>query len=279
MSSSFAPSPAALPSSAAPAVAVERLTTGYRGAAAIEDVSFALPRGAFLGLLGPNGSGKSTLIKALAGLLPAWAGSVRVLGGPPREARARTGYMPQTEDVDWHFPVTAREVVAMGLYRRSLGPGRLRRRGRERERVMAALERLSAADLADRQIDELSGGQQRRVLLARAIVKAPDVLLLDEPTAGLDPPAERELLDLLGELAAGGATVVLSTHDITCVNERCDCALCLNRTVTAFGPPDEAITEESLGRTFAGHVLVLGRDGRRLAVAPHDSHEPPEGER
>lgn len=266
-----------MPTSAAPAIAVERLTTGYRGAAAIEDVSFALPKGAFLGLLGPNGSGKSTLIKALVGLLPAWGGSVRVLGAPPRERRARIGYMPQAEDMDWHFPVTAREVVGMGLYRRSLGPERWR--GRERGRVMAALERLSATDLADRQIDELSGGQQRRVLLARALVKAPDVLLLDEPTAGLDPPAERELLDLLGDLAAGGATVVVSTHDITCVNERCDCALCLNRTVMAFGPPAEAITEESLDSTFPGHVLVLGRGGRQLAVAPHDGHERPEGER
>lgn len=265
----------ASPTSAAPAIAVERLTTGYRGEAAIEGVSFTLPRGAFLGLLGPNGSGKSTLIKALVGLLPAWAGSVRVLGGPPRGARERIGYMPQAEDVDWHFPVTAREVVGMGLYRRTFGP--VWRRGRER--VMAALERLSAADLADRQIDELSGGQQRRVLLARALVKAPDVLLLDEPAAGLDPPAERELLDLLGELAAGGATVVVSTHDITCVNERCDCALCLNRTVMAFGPPVEAITEESLDRTFPGHVLVLGRGGRQLAVAPHDGHERPDGER
>ena len=277
MSNSSAPSPVASPTSAAPAIAVERLTTGYRDAAAIEDVSFALPKGAFLGLLGPNGSGKSTLIKALVGLLPAWGGSVRVLGAPPREARARIGYMPQAEDVDWHFPVTAREVVGMGLYRRSLGPERWR--GRERGRVMAALERLSATDLADRQIDELSGGQQRRVLLARALVKAPDVLLLDEPTAGLDPPAERELLDLLGDLAAGGATVVVSTHDITCVNERCDCALCLNRTVMAFGPPAEAITEESLDSTFPGHVLVLGRGGRQLAVAPHDGHERPEGER
>ena len=268
-----------MPTSAAPAIAVERLTTGYRGAAAIEDVSFALPRGAFLGLLGPNGSGKSTLIKALVGLLPAWGGSVRVLGAPPRERRARIGYMPQAEDMDWHFPVTAREVVGMGLYRRSLGPERWRGRERGRGRVMAALERLSATDLADRQIDELSGGQQRRVLLARALVKVPDVLLLDEPTAGLDPPAERELLDLLGELAAGGATVVVSTHDITCVNERCDCALCLNRTVMAFGPPAEAITEESLDHTFPGHVLVLGRGGRQLAVAPHDGHERPEGER
>ena len=257
-------------SSSEPAVEVVNLTTGYHaGGPAIEDVSFALPHGSFLGLLGPNGSGKSTLIKALIGLLPVWEGSVRVLGLSPQAARTRTGYMPQAEDVDWGFPATAREVVAMGLYRRSFGLGR---RG-DRDRAMAALERLSVASLAGRQIGELSGGQQRRVLLARALVKEPDVLLLDEPTAGLDAPAEQELLDLLGELAAQGVSIVVSTHDITCVNERCDCALCLNRTVIAFGPPVEAITEESLDRTFAGHVLVLGRGGRQLAVAPHDEHE------
>ncbi len=272
MSNSSVPSPAASPASGGEfAVEVVNLTTGYRAGPAIEDVSFALPHGSFLGLLGPNGSGKSTLIKALIGLLPAWRGSVRVLGMRPQAARTRTGYMPQAEDVDWSFPATAREVVAMGLYRRSFGLDRLRRS--DRERAMTALERLSVAGLAGRQIGDLSGGQQRRVLLARALVKDPDVLLLDEPTAGLDAPAERELLDLLGGLSAQGTSIITSTHDITCVNECCDGALFLNRTVIAFGPPSEAITAESLDRTFEGHVLVVGQGGRQLAVAPHDAHE------
>ena len=273
MSTSSAESRAALPpTSGAPlAVEIDRLTTGYRGHPAIRDVSLALPAGSFLGLLGPNGSGKSTLLKTLVGLLPAWEGHVRVLGVRPQEARSRIGYMPQAEDLDWTFPATVGEVVAMGLYRRSFGPGR--HRGENRTRVLDALERLSAADLVSRQIGELSGGQQRRVLLARAIVKDPDVLLLDEPTAGLDPPSEHELLDLLRELANQGKTVLVSTHDITCVNERCDYALCLNGSVIAFGPPAEVITEESLDRTFDGHVLVLGRSGQQLAVAPHAQHE------
>ena len=272
MSTSSAESRTALPTSRAPlAVEVTGLTTGYRDQVAIADVSLALAPGTFLGLLGPNGSGKSTLLKALVGLLPAWKGSVRLLGMPPQEARLRVGYMPQAEDLDWTFPATAREVVAMGLYQRSFGPRRFRR-GNE-ERALTALERLSLADLATRQIGDLSGGQQRRVLLARALVKEPDILLLDEPTAGLDAPSERGLLDLLRELANQGKTILASTHDITCVNERCDYALCLNRSVIAFGPPEEVITEESLDRTFDGHVLVLDRSGQQLAVAPHVQHD------
>ena len=272
MSTSSAESRIALPTSRGPlAVEVTSLTTGYRDQVAIADVSLALEPGTFLGLLGPNGSGKSTLLKALVGLLPAWEGSVRLLGMPPQEARSRVGYMPQAEDLDWTFPATAQEVVAMGLYQRSFGFRRFRR-GSD-ERALTALERLSVADLATRQIGELSGGQQRRVLLARALVKEPDLLLLDEPTAGLDAPSERGLLDLLRELANQGKTILASTHDITCVNERCDYALCLNRSVIAFGPPAEVITEEALDRTFDGHVLVLGRSGQQLAVAPHVQHD------
>ncbi len=272
MSTSSAESHTALPTSrGALAVEVTSLTTGYRDQVAIADVSLALEPGTFLGLLGPNGSGKSTLLKALVGLLPAWEGSIRLLGMPPQEARSRVGYMPQAEDLDWTFPATVQEVVAMGLYQRSFGFRRFRRGSDERAR--AALERLSVADLATRQIGELSGGQQRRVLLARALVKEPDLLLLDEPTAGLDAPSERGLLDLLRELANQGKTILASTHDITCVNERCDYALCLNRSVIAFGPPVEVITEETLDRTFDGHVLVLGRSGQQLAVAPHVQHD------
>ena len=274
MSNSSAASLAASPSNGGtPAIEVRGLTTGYRGHTALEDVSFSVPRGRFLGLLGPNGSGKSTLIKTLIGLLDPWEGDVRVLGKRPQEMRKRVGYMPQAEDIDWSFPATVQEVVAMGLYRRAFGIDRFRRGRDEQDRIMAALERLSVAHLADRQAGELSGGQQRRVLCARALVKEPELFLLDEPTAGLDARSEQEMLDLLSELAAEGASIVLCTHDIGCANDRCDLTLFLNRQVMAYGPPKATITEEMLNRTFEGHVLVMGSGGSRLALAPHDHHE------
>ncbi len=274
MSSLSAQSPAVSPSNGdTPAIEVTGLTTGYRGHTALEDVSFSVPRGRFLGLLGPNGSGKSTLIKTLIGLLDPWQGEVRVLGQRPQEVRKRIGYMPQAEDIDWTFPATVREVVAMGLYRRAFGLDRFRGQHDEQDRIMAALERLSVDHLADRQAGELSGGQQRRVLCARALVKEPHLLLLDEPTAGLDARSEQEMLDLLSELAAEGASIVLCTHDIGCASDRCDLTLFLNRRVMAYGPPEVTITEEMLNRTFEGHVLVMGSGGSRLALAPHDHHE------
>tara|TARA_B100001123_G_scaffold324923_1_gene365154 strand:- start:5076 stop:5699 length:624 start_codon:yes stop_codon:yes gene_type:complete len=181
--------------------------------------------------------------------------------------------MPQAEDIDWSFPATVRDVVAMGLYRRAFGMDRFRKGQEEQDRIMAALERLSVDHLAESQAGELSGGQQRRVLFARALVKEPDLFLLDEPTAGLDARSEQEMLDLLSELATNGASIVVSTHDIGCANERCDLTLFLNRRVTGYGPPELTITEKMLNRTFEGHVLVMGSGGSSLALAPHNHHE------
>lgn len=253
------------------AIRIEGLTAGYAGRVAIEGVSVEIPRGAMLGLLGPNGSGKSTLIKAMMGLLKPWAGSVWFDGEPPARARRRIGYMPQAEDVDWNFPVSVRDVVAMGLYRPRWNP--FARLNRHRPAVDAALRRLDVEDLAGRQIGELSGGQQRRVLLARALAKDPEILILDEPTAGLDAPSEDELLDMLRGLADRGATVVVATHDISCVQRLYDYALCLNRRVEAFGPVDEVLTDEVLARTFGRHLVHVGHVDHH--DYPHVHH--PEG--
>ena len=253
-------------SAATPAIEVRGLTTGYHGHTALDDVSFSLPTGSFLGLLGPNGSGKSTLIKSLMGLLDPWQGEVRVFGKGPTEVREQVGYVPQIEGIDWRFPVSVREVVAMGLYRRSFGLRRFWRSRAEELRVMAALDLLSMGHLAKRQVAELSGGQQRRVLCARALVKQPRLLILDEPTAGLDAGAERELLDLLTVISAGGATIVMCTHKFGHVSECCDRALLLNRSVLRYGPPDEAFTPEFLYSALGGQVVTVGSDGTRLVV-------------
>ena len=238
------------------AIVVKDLTAGYIGRIAIEAVTVDIPRAAMVGLLGPNGSGKSTLIKVMMGLLRPWEGSVFFDGEPPARARRRIGYMPQAEEVDWNFPVSVRDVVAMGLYRPQLNP--LARLKRHRPAVDNALRLLRVEDLASRQIGELSGGQQRRVLLARALAKGPDILILDEPTAGLDAPSEDELLDMLRNLADAGKTVVVATHDISCVQHLYDYALCLNGRVEAFGPVGEVLTNEVLTRTFGRHLVHVG---------------------
>ena len=261
------------PSAASTVIEVDGLTTGYGHESVLEGVTFAVTSGELVGLIGPNGSGKSTLLKALIGLRPVWSGRIDVLGGAPGTVRQRIGYMPQAESVDWSFPISVTEVVAMGLYRPRLDPRRLRRIGaRQREAVSAAMEQMRIAHLRSRQIGELSGGQQRRVLLARTLVKGPDVLLLDEPAAGLDASIEHDLMALLTELARSGKTLVVATHDLTSVYEFYSAALCLNRRVMAYGPPQEALSEDVLIDTFGRHLMVFYRDDHGYTAEPHVHH-------
>ena len=258
---------------ASPIVEVEGLTTGYGRDAVLDGVTFSVAQGELVGLIGPNGSGKSTLLKALIGLRQVWSGRVDVLGGPPAAARQRIGYMPQAETVDWSFPVTVAEVIAMGLYRPRLGPRRLRRGGaQQRDAVRAAMEQMRISHLRSRQIGELSGGQQRRVLLARTLVKDPDLLLLDEPAAGLDASIEHDLMELLTDLARGGKTLIVATHDLTSVYEFYSAALCLNRRVIAYGPPKEALSENVLIDTFGRHLMVFYRNDHGYTAEPHVHH-------
>lgn len=256
-------------------VRVERLSAGYGRSEALSEVSFTLAGGNLVGLIGPNGSGKTTLLKTLVGLLRPWSGRVEVLGRAPARARERLGYMPQAETVDWNFPITVREVVAMGRYRRRWGhrlPDLLRAR-RDRSGVVdVALEQVRAADLAGSQIGELSGGQQRRVLLARALVREPDLLLLDEPAAGLDAAAEEDLMALLLGLAETGKTLIVATHDIGSVFEHYPLTLCLNRRLLAAGPPRDVLTEETLIETFGRHLMVFHRGEHGYTVEPHAWH-------
>ncbi len=255
------------------AIRVAGLSTGYNGRQALAGISFALPPGELVGLIGPNGSGKSTLLKALVGLRPIWSGQVEVFGGPPARMRDRIGYMPQAEAVDWSFPITVREVVAMGLYRPRWGPRRFRSLlAPPRPRIEEVLERMGVSNLAGRQIGELSVGQQRRVLLARTLVKDPDLLLLDEPAAGLDVAVEHDLMELLAGLAAAGKTLIVATHDLTSVYEFYSTTVCINRTLIAFGPPRETLTEEVLVETFGRHLIVFHRGEHGYTAEPHVHH-------
>jgi ABC-type Mn2+/Zn2+ transport system ATPase subunit len=238
------------------ALEVRDLWAGYAGLTpVIEAVEFVVPEGELVGLVGPNGAGKSTLFKAIVGLIPPLRGEVRVFGKPVDQARAEIAYMPQVDEVDWDFPVSVRDVVLMGRWR---GPRLFGRwRSEDRERAEDALERTGLAELAGRQVGRLSGGQRRRVLMARAIARGARLLLLDEPFAGLDAAVQHDLIAILDGLTQDGCSVLVATHDLSCVASSCDEACCLNRRVQGFGPPAEVLTEDVLTRTFQRHLLAV----------------------
>jgi len=267
-------SPTLAPEGAAkltPALVVQGVWAGYNHLPVLEDISFEVAKGDILGIIGPNGSGKSTLFKAILGLVDTWRGQIHVLGQPGTRNRHRIGYMPQMEQVDWDFPVTASDVTLMGRYARR---GLFHHTNRQdREAAANALERVGIYQLRQHLIGELSGGERRRVLLARALANDPDLLLLDEPMAGLDATAQHQLLDIIDGLRDEGATIVLSTHDLSCVSGRCDKAACLNRRLIAYGAPWEILNEEILGETFGTHLLLVHLDGQAYAYK-HHSHEP-----
>jgi manganese/iron transport system ATP-binding protein len=250
-------------------VTMDGVSAGYGRRTALHDVSLTVAAGSLLAVIGPNGAGKSTLLKLIAGLMRPSAGRVTVLGGPPGSAARSIAYLPQAEAVDWEFPVTVQEVVMMGRYAR-LGFGR--QPGREdRDRVAAALATVGMADMGDRQIGALSGGQRRRVFLARAIAADPDLYLLDEPVTGVDVRTQEDLMDVLEAEARSGKTVIATTHDLICAAQRFHQAALLNGRVVAHGSADLVLDRQLLSETYGGHVLVLpgGLEGIVLDDAHH----------
>ena len=257
------------------AIFLSGVSAGYEDRRALEDVSFAVPSGSLLAIFGPNGGGKSTLLKVIAGLLRPWSGTVTVLGGPPRAEARRVAYVPQAEQVDWDFPVTCGDVVAMGRYGR-LGPFRGLRKV-DRLAVAAALRLVGMAEQERTQIGRLSGGQRRRIFLARAIAAEPDLYLLDEPVTGVDPTTQEDLMAILLGETKRGRTVVATTHDLAAAAEHFERVLAINRTVIADGPSSLVLDEDVLARTYGGHLLVL--EGRTVLLDdPHHHDAPPHGE-
>ena len=222
------------------AVEVHDLGVRYERVTALDGVTFELPRGTALGIVGPNGSGKSTLLKAVAGLLDPTSGTVCVEGREPRELPPGTiGYVPQIEDVDWTFPVSVRDVVGMGRYPR-IGPFQ-RFSEHDHRAVARAIDALDLRALADRHISELSGGQQQRAFVARAIAQEPLLLLLDEPTTGVDAATENALLHLVRGLVADGLPVLMTTHDLDRAPEWFDRLIVVDRKILADGTPDDVL--------------------------------------
>ncbi|HYE48087.1 MAG TPA: ABC transporter ATP-binding protein [Azospirillaceae bacterium] len=231
-------------------LAVRDLTVAYHRKPVLWHVDFTAPSSGLIAVVGPNGAGKSTFIKACLGLVPVLSGTVEVFGRPLARQRRLVGYVPQRESVDWDFPVSALDVVAMGRYGRI---GWCRPVGRRhKEAALAALDRVGMADFAQRQIGQLSGGQQQRVFLARALAQEAQLYFMDEPLAGVDAATERAVLDVLRELDRAGRTVICVHHDLQTVAEVFDHVLVLNARVVASGPAAETLSEETL-RAAYGH--------------------------
>lgn len=238
----------------APPLAVRGLTVAYDRRPVLWDVSWDAPPRGLVAVVGPNGAGKSTFVKAVLGLVPRVSGEVRVFGRDVRRQRRAVGYVPQRESVDWDFPVSAVEVVAMGRYGRI---GWFRPVGRaDREAAREALDRVGMAAFADRQIGQLSGGQQQRVFLARALAQDARVYLMDEPFAGVDAATEHAILTVLRDLDRAGRTVICVHHDLGTVRDWFDHVLLLNTRLVAAGPVATALTDETLKATYGGRTLV-----------------------
>ncbi len=231
------------------AVLVENVRVAYDGRIALDNVSFQVGEGRFAALIGPNGAGKSTIIRMLLGLVPPLSGRVEVFGHAPGRGNVGIGYVPQRVVIPQGFPISVLDVTLMGRYA-ALGVGR--RPGRvDRQRARAALDRVGMADMASRRFQDLSGGQQQRVLIARALSSEPRLLLLDEPTAGLDSAARARFYALVCDLQhQQGLTLLCATHDLDVVGDHADSLILLNRSVQALGSPGEVLHSGALQRAY-----------------------------
>ncbi len=238
-------------------VNLERVSFAYEAEPVLRDVSLAIRPGAFTGIVGPSGSGKTTLLRLLLGTARPGRGRVE------RAARVAVSYVPQLETVNWNFPVTVAECVLMARTEGRLVPWASRA---ERAEVAALLERLGIAGLGRRHIRELSGGQQQRMFIARALLRRPRLLLLDEPTSGVDVHTRHELLELLAELNHEGLAVVLTTHDLNGIAARLPHLVALRTQVVASGSPIEVITPAVLERTFGARMHVYQHDSLPVVI-------------
>ncbi len=256
------------------------VTVTYRtGLTALRDASFAIPRGTIAALVGVNGAGKSTLFKAIMGFLPVSAGEIGILGKSVKAALKAgiVAYVPQAEEVDWTFPVLVEDVVMMGRYGHM---GFLRiPKAADHAAVAQALVRVGMSDFRKRQIGELSGGQRKRVFLARALAQDGQVILLDEPFTGVDVQTEEAIVHLLRELRDEGRVMLVSTHNLGSVPEFCDQVVLVKGTVLNYGPTEDTFTRENLEAAFGGVLrhFVLGgtdlhddADGRQVTILTDD---------
>lgn len=259
------------PSANQPTLDVENVSVTYsNGHLALRDASFHLASGTICALVGVNGSGKSTLFKSIMGFLTPTAGSVRINGLPVRQVlkQHQVAYVPQAEEVDWQFPVSVWDVAMMGRY----GEMNFLRipRAVDKAKVEESLRRVAMWEFRDRQIGELSGGQKKRVFLARALAQGGRVILLDEPFTGVDVKTEEAIIALLRELRTDGCIILVSTHNLGSVPEFCDQVVLVNRTVLAYGPTSKVFTEDNLSAAFGGVLRQFQFD--QSTIQKHDGN-------
>jgi len=248
---------------------VDDLTVAYHRRPVLWDVDLSLPEGKLIAVVGPNGAGKSTLIKSILNLIPRASGLISIYGRPYEHQRHLVGYVPQRESVDWDFPVSALDVVAMGLYRK-IGWFRPVSRS-HRQAALGELEKVGMAPYARRQISQLSGGQQQRVFLARALAQDARLYFMDEPFAGVDAATEKAIVALLKELQSEGKTCVVVHHDLQTVPAYFDHVVLINMRVVAAGPTRDVFTEENLRKTYGGKLTLLSQALHEYAQAQRPS--------
>lgn len=232
----------------------------YGAEPVLEEISLHLHPGQFAALVGPSGAGKTSLLRVILGLLPPTSGVVRIQDKPLGKGfQPRVGYVPQLETVDWNFPLTVEQLVLLGrVQKTSPWPWPS---AEDRRRLAEVLERLEIAELAHRHIRDLSGGQQQRVFLARALISEPDLLVLDEPTTGVDMRTAENVLHFLAALNQEGMTLLITTHDLNAAAAHLPWVICLNRRVIAQGAPEEVFTQSILNATYGGDMLVIRQEG------------------
>lgn len=242
-------------SSDVPAIKVQHLTVSYGPVPALLDVSVEIPQGQLVGIIGPNGSGKSTLMKSMLGFIKPDVGTVEIFGTDVAQVKGRVAYVPQRGSVDWDFPITVREVAAMGRYSYRRWWQDLKKE--DMRLADEALEKVRMSDFRDRQIGQLSGGQQQRVFMARALAQDADILLLDEPFAGVDAATERAILDVLQETKEAGKTVVVVHHDLGTAAEYFNLIILLKQRLFAFGTPRQVLNPKLLTDVYEGNLKVF----------------------
>lgn len=255
------------------ALQVRNLTVRFNGQVALDSLSVAVESGLRVAVVGPNGAGKSTLFNALAGVLSPTSGEVRIHGHAPAQYLC-LAYVPQSSQLDWNFPASVGDVVLMG---RVGLMGLFRFPARQDHKIVEeSLQRVGLSQLANRQIGELSGGQKQRMLIARALAQEADLLLLDEPLAGLDIPSQDQILRILDEIKQQGITVLFATHDLELAGEHFDRILLLNRKLIAYGAGDEVLTAQNLALAYGGHMqMVETKEGKLMIgdMGGHHAHE------
>jgi manganese/zinc/iron transport system ATP- binding protein len=244
-------------------LAIHDLTVAYQRKPVVWDIDYEAAAGRLIAIVGPNGAGKSTLIKASLNLVPRISGEVLFFGAQYKRVRHRVAYVPQRTTVDWDFPVSALDVVAMGLYRQ-IGWFRPVTR-KYRQQALSALERVGMHDFARRQISQLSGGQQQRVFLARALAQGAELYLMDEPFAGVDAATEQAIIGVLRELRTAGQTVIVVHHDLQTVSEYFDDVVMMNMRLIAAGSVESVLTAENLRRTYGGKLSLIDQVGQKMA--------------